>query len=190
MITIRHSVFETNSSSSHSLVFSKKNRGYDFDLPVDKDGTLVIPFGEFGWGPEVLHTPMEKLSYFVTDNAPWNVFGEDEKIPFDTLLEKKILHNQNIQEVMQLIYAHCPQVKHIRFKPNDSSYYPLGYVDHESCGTSRGAEPYELIFNNGVIVLVDNDNSCHFEEYDSRYNYRTGKYEPPEKDPEELFDIY
>lgn len=48
MRQIRHNVFETNSSSTHCLAFSKKNRGYSYELPVDEDGVLTIPFGEFG----------------------------------------------------------------------------------------------------------------------------------------------
>ena len=46
--TIRFSTFETNSSSSHSLVISKKDRGYTYDFPVDESGILTVPFGEFG----------------------------------------------------------------------------------------------------------------------------------------------
>lgn len=42
MIQIRNGVFETNSSSTHSICISKK--------PVDADGCHVdFHFGEFGW---------------------------------------------------------------------------------------------------------------------------------------------
>lgn len=48
MIKIRKNVFETNSSSTHSLVISKKDRGYDYDGLVIADGVLYISFGEYG----------------------------------------------------------------------------------------------------------------------------------------------
>ena len=66
MLKIRKNVFETNSSSTHSLVVSNKERSYDYELPVE-NGVLTIPFGEFGWGPDILVDPIDKLSYLITD---------------------------------------------------------------------------------------------------------------------------
>jgi len=183
MLNIRNSVFETNSSSSHSLVFSKLDRGYSYDLPVDEDGVLTIPFGEFGWGPDVLRTPLEKLSYYITDNSGWQ-YDDDEK-SWDTIVEE-VMSNDVIQEVIEIIKSRCPQVKEVRFEPA-SSYYPRGYVDHESFGTSHETDFEDLVFNNGVIILIDNDNSCHFEDYKRTYNWDTDEYGPPAKDIEELF---
>lgn len=137
MINIRNSVFETNSSSSHSLVFSKKNRGYSYDLPVDEDGVLTIPYGEFGWGPDILKTPIEKLSYLITDHQ---------------CLEGGIV---------EMIKARCPDVKEVVTESCDS-YWEHGYVDHDSVGTSNEVSPEELVFNNDIIIIIDNDNSCLF----------------------------
>ena len=161
MKKIRKNVFETNSSSSHSLAFSKKDRGYSYDLPVDEDGVLTIPFGEFGWGPDVLRTPLEKLSYYVTDNCP-NV---DEEKVWDDIIEE-LKEDEDIKKAIDAVMFNCPQVKEITFAPA-SSFYPLGYVDHQSCGTSHedGIDVERLIFDNDVIIIIDNDNSCHFENY-------------------------
>lgn len=161
MINIRPSVFETNSSSSHSLVVSKRDRGYDYDLPVDENGILTIPFGEFGWGPDILKTPIEKLSYLITDNSR-HCYDDDDK-SWDELV-KEVLKNSRIQEILDTVKSHCPNIKKIVFKPA-SSYYPRGYVDHESVGTSNGIDPEELIFNKGVIIVIDNDNTCRFSLY-------------------------
>lgn len=161
MINIRHSVFETNSSSSHSLVFSKKNRGYNYDLPVDENGVLTIPFGEFGWGPDLLKTPIQKLSYLITDNGGYHY--DDNDRPWDSLVEE-VLANDHIQKILEMVKAHCPAIKEIVFEPA-SSYYPRGYIDHDSVGTSRDADPEELIFNNDILIVIDNDNSCRFGKY-------------------------
>lgn len=140
MVNIRRNVFETNSSSMHSLVISKKDKGYSYDLPVDSDGVLKIPFGEFGWGPDILQTPIKKLSYLITDRG------------------------QLDGEIVDMIKEHCPNVKEIKLK-TINSYYPEGYVDHQSYGTSSEISPEELVFNNNIIVVIDNDNSCFFSDY-------------------------
>ena len=67
MLTIRKNVFETNSSSTHSLVISKRDRSYDYEGLIIADGVLHISFGEYGWGPAILKSPHEKLSYLITD---------------------------------------------------------------------------------------------------------------------------
>lgn len=141
MLTIRRNVFETNSSSMHSLAYSKKDHGYDYNLPVDENGILRIPFGEYGWGPDILKTPIEKLSYLITDRG-----GLDD-------------------EIVDMIKEYCPKVKEIELE-TIGSYYPEGYVDHESYGTSSEASPEELIFNNNIIIVIDNDNSPYFSNYD------------------------
>lgn len=159
MIKIRHSVFETNSSSSHSLVFSSIDRGYSYDLPVDKKGVLTIPFGEFGWGPDILRTPLQKLSYLVTDNSQWRI-DDDSRKSWDDILEE-LKSNDKINEIINLVKSKCPQVKEVTFDVA-SSYYPRGYIDHDSVGTSNSEDPEELIFNNRIIILIDNDNECNF----------------------------
>ena len=178
MINIRKNVFETNSSSMHSLVVSKQDRGYDYNLPVDENGVLTIPFGEFGWGPEILRTPLEKLSYIITDRI--NGFYDDDNKSWDEILEE-LKYDDDIQEIIEIIKKNVPAVKEVTFEPA-SDFYQCGYVDHQSQGTSRDAATEDIIFNNSIIILIDNDNSCHFEDY---YDGWDGA--PATKDKEELF---
>lgn len=51
MRKIRQGVFETNSSSTHSVSISKKNSSdfMDTSLVPDEDGNIVLTGGEFGW---------------------------------------------------------------------------------------------------------------------------------------------
>jgi len=178
MIKIRNSVFETNSSSSHSLVFSKVDRGHNYDLPVDEDGILTIPFGEFGWGPEVLRTPLEKLSYTVTDRGGWSY--DDDSKSWDEILEE-LKEDDEIQQIIEIVKRNVPAVREVTFEPA-SDCYPRGYVDHQSQGTSRNADTEDIIFNNSIIILIDNDNSCHFEDY-----IKIWSDSPASKDIEDLF---
>ena len=184
MLQVRKNVFETNSSSTHSLVISKKDREYDYCLPVEDDGTLVVTFGEFGWGPEVLAQPIEKLTYLVTDRC--NLYDLSEEDPHEgEELQEFIKSDENIQEIIEVVKSCCPDVQDIRFELCDS-WDPFGYVDHQSQGTSyeSGLSIEEIIFSNKVIILIDNDNSCNFEEY-----YTDWQGNPPTRDIENLFRV-
>jgi hypothetical protein len=182
MLQIRKNVFETNSSSTHSLVISKKDRGYDYNtLPV-VDGVLTIPFGEFGWGPKLLKYPIEKLSYLITDrnaiHLDWDKDYEWEEV------EKMIDEDKNIQEIISVIKNCCPEVQEVKFEQGDS-YNPIGYVDHQSIGTSyeKDLSIEDIIFSNKVIIMIDNDNSYHYEDYFED----TWEGTPAKADVEDLF---
>lgn len=182
MIQIRKNVFETNSSSTHSLVISAKNRNYNYSLPVDDDGVLTVKFGEFGWGPKLLKEPIEKLSYLITDRH--KIYYDWEHVPTWKEFEYLISQSKNIQEIIEVIKNCCPEVKEVKFKKCDQ-YNPLGYVDHESTGTSWSSDLSieEIIFSNKVIIMIDNDNSCHYEDYfEDSWNGT-----PAKKDIENLF---
>ena len=60
MKQIRRGVFETNSSSTHSICITKNNRNL---LKVDH---LHFALGNFGWEERRLTTPEEKASYLYT----------------------------------------------------------------------------------------------------------------------------
>ena len=182
MLQIRKNVFETNSSSTHSLVISKNERAYNYSLPIE-DGVLTIPFGEFGWGPDILSTPIEKLSYLITDRIDLYDIPEEIKDDEDAIQEL-IMKSEPISEIIDVIKHCCPEVEEVRFELDDN-FTPFGYVDHESLGTSRddGLSIEEIVFSNKVIIMIDNDNSYYYKEY------FTDWYEnPPTKDIEELFN--
>ena len=182
MLQIRKNVFETNSSSTHSLVISNKERSYDYNLPVE-DGVLTIPFGEFGWGPDILSTPIEKLSYLITDRIDLYDIPEDIKDDEDAV-QALIMESEPICEIVDAIKYCCPEVKEVRFEIGDS-WNPFGYVDHQSCGTSHedGLSIEEIVFSNKVIIMIDNDNSYHYEDYFTSWDGR-----PATKDIETLFN--
>lgn len=61
-INIRHGVFETNSSSTHSICIPKDS--LDLTLIIPKE--LKFTFGEFGWEESRLDSTEEKASYLYT----------------------------------------------------------------------------------------------------------------------------
>jgi hypothetical protein len=188
MKQIRKGVFETNSSSSHSLQYSKKDRGYDYNLPVDKDGTLTLQFGEFGWGTgdaedDLLKTSLQKISYFITDNC--DLWDRD----YDSWDEfiKDFIKLPKIAKLLEIIYYKCPQVNNIKFDMAPDSDSNIGYINHQSQGLTKNIYTSEdienLIFNNSVMIIIDNDNGGYWNDYvtwDEDF--------PATEDIEELFD--
>lgn len=99
---IRKAVWETNSSSSHSLVVSRTNY---FDIlnkktqhdvakmkqniidiiNVKYNGVLKIRLGNYEWGHELLTTFEEKLSYILTDILQYKLDKENGDTDKDAL---------------------------------------------------------------------------------------------------------
>lgn len=76
---IRDSIFETNSSSVHSLVFlnQKLSKPNFKELRINKNGIIKIPLGYFGKNHKIYSSQKEKISYILT--SLWCYFGEDIK---------------------------------------------------------------------------------------------------------------
>lgn len=74
---IREGIFETNSSSVHSLVFlnQKLSKPNLKELRINKDGVIKIPLGYFGKDHRIYSSQKEKLSYIMT--TFYCCFGED-----------------------------------------------------------------------------------------------------------------
>ena len=68
---IRRKVFETNSSSMHSLTVEKL--GVTEYLHVDEvENKVIVNYGEFGWGYDEYTDPETKLSYLITMLAQYS----------------------------------------------------------------------------------------------------------------------
>lgn len=65
MKQIRRNVFETNSSSVHTLQISKDGLEPS-ELKLNKDGNIEIELGEFGKNYMIYNTQYEKLQYLIS----------------------------------------------------------------------------------------------------------------------------
>jgi hypothetical protein len=166
MKQIRQGVFETNSSSSHSVSIRKGNLNPS-ELKVNSlDGKVSVNFGSFGWGPERLTEQHEKLSYLCT----MLVATEGRRInSLDEFYETKGFKaiNEAIQD-----YCYCDGIifndEITLANWGNENYIQIdGYIDHQSCEDYSNIEEFlndyrtniiDFIFNNGVVVNIDNDN--------------------------------
>lgn len=130
---IRKGVFETNSSSMHSITVSDKDGLMD-KLPLDSDGiTLTIDCGiSFGWGMDLYNEPEVKAAYCILDDM-------------DIDMLERVLKTQTGAKV-------------INYKDEDQ-----GDIDHQSYGITKEELKTEddirnFIFNPGSELVIDNDN--------------------------------
>lgn len=62
---IRQGVFETNSSSLHTLVISREGREAS-KFKLNKQGEIEVDFGQFGKEEHIYTSQYDKLSYLIT----------------------------------------------------------------------------------------------------------------------------
>lgn len=153
-IKIRNSVFETNSSSTHSIVVDQTSNEeklarieYDWNRKEGRtENTITFKTGEYDWDIDILKYPNSKLEYIFT--YVMNLEDEKKKLYLDNifnLLEKEGYKKENII---------------IKPFSGENDY---GNIDHQSLGMlDKFLEDEEklknLIFHYGYYIIIDNDN--------------------------------
>lgn len=134
MRNIRTGVFETNSSSTHSISISENTDGIlDTIVPTD-DGVIILSGGEYGWSWEKFNDPLSKANYCALDL---------QKDPASlTMLVDVIMQHTGAKKIVLSLD---------------------GYIDHQSSGTSESAVVNSevlknFIFNSQSWLFTGNDN--------------------------------
>jgi len=150
MKKIRNAVFETNSSSSHSISVSDVNSDELMDnvMVMDENDNVVVEPGEFGWEEEVYNDSVTKASYMLTYIK--NYCGDRES-EFEEMLKDVIKEQTGCNDVI--------------FNESGDKYYNYGYIDHQSSSNDQLHWVFEnketlrqFIFNRESILETDNDN--------------------------------
>lgn len=179
MLKIRNSVFETNSSSSHALVYSQKNPNrIEYELKTD-NGVLTIHFRDYGWsGPEsltgfgtddLLLASNDKLDYVATTlcrNLNWGEEHYTTHKEAEQMIAAGIVYEQ-LEDLLEKIKEKCPEVKGVKFELNIEEYGdPFGSIDHQSQDLLNNEDLIKIIFNKGCMIVIDNDNSDYYQFFD------------------------
>lgn len=159
MKQIRLNVFETNSSSTHSISFSGRNNECYNNIEVDAyDNKVHVCLGEFGWEIDSHTDSATKLQYLITyicqQNGLTTWYGGNFE---DNLKELQELEDfQNVEECVRY-ELNCDGIEIDSLE---------GYIDHQSVYGDNLREYFDyegvdnihqFIFGN-VIVHTDNDN--------------------------------
>ena len=147
----RNSVFETNSSSTHSICIADSCDVVD-RLPVD-DGVCRVYPGEFGWEVHEYRDVAEKSSYALVHAKSFGLGRLGKECSARIKMLSKVIESE--------MGVTC------EFKPATDEYYPWGYIDHQSIENDGGAgEPMwkdegtlrRFLFSKNSVLVTDNDN--------------------------------
>ena len=160
MIYIRKGVFETNSSSSHSIVMMKNDKPVKTEL----EGNMVDP----GWYLD----KSGKLHFWSRDLE----FGRS---PFDLLTDwygrlrycvaYYSFSKNKLAELEEICFKRVAGFNGFKFDKYDNGNNDMGYIDHQSAGVLESAlfsfdtDLEDFIFNDRYIIVIDGDEYCVFD---------------------------
>lgn len=190
MKLIRNGVFETNSSSAHSLAYKNEVlRDYNYkpkdDLcfaikelhltkkPKEYEMYSYMPlyFDEYGWGFDVLSSPAEKLSYLMSSvyqYKTWGVIKEDQFF-------KQVIQWLNELDIIVNLPEEYGDSSEVNAEINHQSY---DVVTKDMFKTKYDLLTY--LFNNDIVIHIENDNSDEMQSWvdtpKETVDYRTAMY--------------
>ena len=152
MINIRNNIFETNSSSTHSIAISSGIVGILDTIVPDDNGIIILNGGEFGWECYRYYDAITKANYA----AVCSTYLKD-----------------NVKDMLIQVIKEHTGAKEVIFDINDDSY-----IDHQSIengnhinGIFKSKESLKkLIFDPLSYIETSNDNGNLSFENDSLYD--------------------
>jgi hypothetical protein len=173
MKQIRKGVFETNSSSTHTLHFSQEEFPEylkDTTLQPDWDGDLIVDSDmQFGWGFEIYSEASAKASYvgiMLHMLKKWKEIDPSERSE-DWFQERVRWANENFDICREnFVEVLREEVGFKRIEIPSDRLKIGGYIDHQSAEDISDFEflldkekVRSLIFNPYSLILTGNDNS-------------------------------
>jgi hypothetical protein len=147
---IRSGVFETNSSSSHSVSVANETKEFVLDtIYPDQDGIVELCGDEFGW-EWFKHNDAETKANYAAQQFENNEFALDT-------LKEVIMEQTGAEDVV--------------FKLGN------GHVDHDSMGILESSKEYlkDFIFNKNSWLFGGNDNSTADPTFYDVPEFKDGK---------------
>lgn len=162
---VRHNVFETNSSSCHSITISSKDTNLN-DIPMpNQSGEIELRSGEFGWEISEYNGFYEKAAYLIVYIRDWS--GKD-CIQYKEIFERIIKEMTQCETIVYEPLFWDSEEQTYEWEGETRSYVaPLGegYIDHQSVECRDLDYMFEdteqmkfFLFNSNSVLYTDNDN--------------------------------
>lgn len=187
MIQERKNIFETNSSSTHSVCLTNAANKYNWneldEYVSSEDKRLHIKFGEFGWGYDEYEDAYNKLSYLLTMILELRKasFGQegiktlDEFYSLDEFILVESIVLEHTSDCLGIVIDDS-ELKFIPYGDDniDINNSTRGYVSHNGYIDHQSYEDYtslcdfleqwetsieDFIFNESVRLVISNDNN-------------------------------
>lgn len=149
---IRKNVFETNSSSSHSLTMSASDVVTPpFSKQILRDGVMPVSVGEYGWEYFRYYTVENKVSYLLTQITSGSLPTSRNN---ETLTAELREQHEKFDMLCKVVKAHTGV--DIEVQPGS------GYVDHDSEGVGMNLFQSEDVLHKFLFsdsyIETSNDN--------------------------------
>ena len=174
MISIRRGVFETNSSSMHSLVIKKHDDYPAIDVLEDEIGIYRI--GRDTWADENnsnrinldIHNNLEDLHF---ERYPFQVLSTfDDKLRY--YIASECHTSEDIESVKNILADIFPDIKEVKFETRfnkdwgNGDYDQYGYAQNYGYFTTalkeKGITLKEFLTNRKYVIVVDGDEYQEF----------------------------
>lgn len=149
-VQTRLGVFETNSSSSHSLTMSDEDLvGPLFPDDVLINGVLKVELRSFGWEWDRFYRPENKAAYLIVSELDRG-FSSDFEDDGTDLKERVIEQSERAGRIIRLLeeYSGCRVV----VQGGGCS------IDHDSVGTASGVHDLKQFLFSKSYITLGNDN--------------------------------
>jgi hypothetical protein len=127
-IKIRQNVFETNSSSTHSLTINENNYDELYDTIPLTNGKIILTGGRYDYSG-IIDSAIDKLNYLFTFiyllGEPDSYYNKEDIIQADDLLSKVILLITNQTGVREEDIIFSPDDSIVIYDDNDFAYQEL-----------------------------------------------------------------
>ena len=186
MKVVRNNVFETNSSSTHSLSIKRNRSGkYDYNFPLQQNGKCPIIFGrnyDFGWGDAIYRDAYAKLNYlacmaFECHNQLMYKVGRERITQLDEILNLKDMKKLNTvmkKNVKGFTGFSINSQDISRFRTEPYRLYLNYSIDHQSWEDYKNIDEFlsryritleNFLFNPNVVLIIGNDNESFGYNY-------------------------
>ena len=164
MKQVRNCVFETNSSSTHSISFVAQKNLEENQMPIDDDGYIHAWFDEFGWENCYYYAQSERLSYLLTMAMHLNDFyiwcGSEKEIQEDIEL---FMETNDFKLISDEIAQHA-NCKGIVLNHSE------GYIDHQSREDYGCLDQFLYEVGTDIVGFVFGDTTIHTDN-DNHYSW-------------------
>jgi len=168
-INKRIGVFETNSSSQHSVSLSISNNTSELKSElhtkmINDKKCIIVTCGEFDWGVTSYNDANTKLSYLITYLLMYNNASIDDNVSLiniDDIIEDWYADQYKRLKDLVCNFSRCDAIYVNIF---DNEYSRFGFIDHQSIDVAEDILIYNdeellnFIFNPNSVLYISNDN--------------------------------